>query len=228
MKVDKFKTFLESSSTKINSLKDLDDVLLALEDIKGINVHYEYCFKIANVKNYISFYYVHGYYKTGKKIISPAVKIEIIFDKDREIIQQTELFFKVQWELYEEINNLLRKLKSIFKVGDIKIEKCTIDEISIIFEVDKNSEMEYLLSFNFLERFIYHRKEEASKVEFIAKNKDTFCKIKKELDYENIEDFKNNIIKKLEEKFGKQNLEYSLIEENDFFILKNFKIKNII
>lgn len=227
MKVDKFKTFLESSSTKINSLKDLDDVLLALEDIKGINVYYEYCFKIANVKSYISSNYVHDYYKTGKKIITPAVKIEIMFDKDR-IIREAELFFKVQWELYEEINNLLRKLKSIFKVGDIKIENCTIDEISIIFEVDKNNEIENLLSFNFLEKFIYNREEESSDVEFITINKDTFCKIKKELDYKNIEDFKNNIIKKLEEKFGKQNLEYNLIEENDFFTLKNFKIKNII
>jgi hypothetical protein len=229
MKIDKFEKFFESNKRNL-TIEDLEDLLVDIQDLlEKDSVFIKAALKNKNEKRVNLFDGIDeaNYEEVGYKGFGFIVNIRLPYPIE-SFVKKSEILLN----LWSEINSFIKRLDSGFNVIEIKDayddSSHYITNILIITTVTdyvilwtSNYFLESLI-LNYNSRANILNKNEGNQFSVSIKKEDVHQSYSG--DKTGIEELTNDYIDDL---WGEKNVEYELIETEDSYVFKNFKIKNL-
>lgn len=224
MKIEKFEKFFESTN-RVLTLQDLEDLCVSMQDsLEGfLRVNIFPFFETNNgwreTIDYLDF---------NDKIENIGLILQINYNEMPEAVDLAQEI-KYLSEMYSELSDILKIVKSIYNISKIESKKSTENNfLQIYISLPKSEYYEKYFSEYLLENLLYNYDRLVSNIKNYRSGKDSFVEIQKQLDFIERKDFDKNIIEdQIYSQFGKRFVEFELEEKKNSYIFKNFKIKNL-
>lgn len=226
MKIEKFEKFFESNKRNL-TIEDLEDLLVDIQDLLGKdNVNISVVLGSDKYTDFEEIEYCdmsHKYTDFGFLIY-----IRPNFNNDEDILNKSEKLSEF-WSL---VNTFVKRINYIFSVKEVKESESSDTNRNIeLIVVTQITEYTILWTSNyFLESTIYNYNTKANVLNKNEGNQFSVSIKKEDVhqsysgDMTGIEYLTNEYIN---DTWGEKNVEYELIETEDSYVFKNFKIKNL-